>query len=63
MNWRVIRWAVAGIAVAAEVLGFIIWRRRRHAGSALPVPTKHESLAPPDGAHRPYRPEALGINT
>jgi hypothetical protein len=29
MNWRVIRWAVAGIAVAAEIIAFVIWRQRR----------------------------------
>jgi hypothetical protein len=34
MNWRVIRWAVAGIAVVAEIVAFLIWRQRRDATPA-----------------------------
>jgi len=34
MNWRLNRWAVAGLAVIAEVVAFIIWRRRRDAKTA-----------------------------
>ena len=30
MNWRLIRWAVAGIAVVAEVVAFIVWRHRKN---------------------------------
>jgi hypothetical protein len=35
MNWRLIRWAVAGIAVAAEVIAFVIWRQRKEARAAI----------------------------
>jgi hypothetical protein len=31
MSWRIIRWAVAGLAVAAQVVAFIVWRGRRDA--------------------------------
>jgi hypothetical protein len=31
MNWRVIRWALAGIAVVTEVAAFVMWRRHQHA--------------------------------
>ena len=28
MNWRLIRWAIAGLAVVTEVAAFAVWRRR-----------------------------------
>lgn len=27
MNWRLIRWVVAGIAVSTEIAAFVVWRR------------------------------------
>ena len=27
MNWRLIRWIVAGIAVTTEIAAFVVWRR------------------------------------
>lgn len=27
VNWRLIRWVVACIAIAAEIAGFVVWRR------------------------------------
>jgi len=30
VNWRLVRWLVAGIAVATEIAAFALWRRSAH---------------------------------
>src|SRR6188472_2615588 len=44
MNWRLIRWAVTGIAVAAEVVAFIVWRQRRDAESTEASQPLHHAV-------------------
>ncbi len=44
MNWRLIRWAVAGIAVAVEVVAFIVWRQRRDAESTEASQPLHHAV-------------------